>query len=115
MAHSRQRLGRRGEDAAARWYDERGFELRARNWRVRAGEIDLIHRRGRLVVFCEVKTRSSARFGYGVEAVDHRKRRRIRAVAAQWLAGHEPDLVDVRFDVAQVDPAGTVTVFEGCF
>jgi putative endonuclease len=75
----------------------------ARNWRCRAGEIDLIARRGRVVVFCEVKTRSSGAFGTPAEAVTVPKRARVRRLAGRWLAeqpagrgGH------IRFDVAAV-------------
>ena len=62
-------LGRSGEDEAAAWYTARGYEVLARNWRCRAGELDLIVAQGRLVVFCEVKSRSSERFGTPAEAV----------------------------------------------
>lgn len=115
MVSPGQRLGRSGEDAAARWYEHRGFVVRHRNWRTPEGEIDLICQRAHLVVFCEVKTRSTGRFGRGVEAVDRRKRQRIRALAARWLAEHRPGGVDVRFDVADVDGRGAVLVYEGCF
>ena len=62
-------LGRSGEDEAAAWYAAHGYEVLARNWRCRAGELDLIVARGRLVVFCEVKSRSSARFVSSVRVV----------------------------------------------
>lgn len=115
MATSKQEVGRAGEDAAAGWYQARGFRVLDRNWRVRNGEIDLICSDGVVMVFCEVKTRTSSRFGRGVEAVDRRKQQRIRSLAVQWLqAAHRPHL-DVRFDVADVDGAGNVEVIEGCF
>src|SRR5262245_40825910 len=56
-------LGTRGEAAVARWYGARGYAVVDRNWRVREGEIDLVLRRGRLLVFCEVKTRRGDAFG----------------------------------------------------
>ena len=108
-------VGRGGEDAAARWYENAGFAVLARNWRVRAGELDLVCARGSTVVFCEVKTRTSARFGHGVEAVDARKQQRIRRLAVQWLQACGEGYAEVRFDVAQVDGRHNVEVWEGCF
>src|SRR5450755_1272226 len=106
MSDQRRRLGAFGEDAAARWYEARGFEIVDRNWRVRDGEIDLVARRGRTIVFCEVKTRSSDRFGSPAEAVTATKQRRLRTLAAKWLAEHPERHGEVRFDVASVTPAG---------
>jgi putative endonuclease len=108
-------VGRAGEDAAAAWYEHRGYRVLDRNWRVRAGEIDLVCTSGDVVVFCEVKTRTSPRFGRGLEAVDRRKQQRIRAVALQWLDRAPGHYDQVRFDVADVDHEGRVEVVEGCF
>ena len=60
-----------------------------RNWRTRNGELDLVIERQGEIVFCEVKTRTSAAFGAGVEAVTRDKQQRIRRLAAQWLADHD--------------------------
>jgi putative endonuclease len=114
----RRQLGAVGEDAAAAWYVARGFEIVDRNWRVREGEIDLIVRQGRTIVFCEVKTRSSDRFGAPVEAVTATKQRRLRTLAAKWLAQHPGGRGEVRFDVASVTPGGespAVAVVEAAF
>lgn len=109
-------VGRAGEDLAAAWYEANGFEVLARNWRVREGEIDLIAGRPGLVVFCEVKARTSGRFGAGAEAVGWRKQQRIRTVALHWLGQRERRVGEIRFDVAEVDSRyGTVEVLEGCF
>lgn len=109
-------LGISGEDAVAAWYVERGYALVARNWRAgRTGELDLIVRKGRTYVFCEVKTRSSAAFGAPVEAVGRAKQLRIRQLAAAWLREQRPaSALDVRFDVASV-LGGRIEVLEGCF
>jgi putative endonuclease len=123
MSDARRALGTFGEDAAARWYEARGFEIVDRNWRVREGEIDLVARRGTTIVFCEVKTRSSDRFGSPLESVTVTKQRRLRTLAAKWLAAHPARHGDerrgeVRFDVASVTPAGaspTVAVVEAAF
>ena len=73
MDRSRVALGEWGEAKVARHYEAAGYEVLDRNWRVRGGEIDLVLARGDEVVFCEVKTRTSSRFGHASEAVGHRK------------------------------------------
>ncbi len=117
MDHNR-RLGAAGEAAALAWYERAGFRLEARNWRVRAGELDLVVSAGGLLVVCEVKTRTSDRFGGPADAVGFAKQRRIRALAAEWLATQERRWHDVRFDVACVTPVGgahRVDVITGAF
>ena len=103
---------------AARWYEDNGYEILDRNWRRREGEIDLIVRQGRTVVFSEVKTRSTVRFGSGAESVLAAKQRRIRRLAARWLSELTPASgrrrVDVRFDVVSMT-AGQVDVIEDAF
>jgi putative endonuclease len=115
----RRRLGTDGEDAVARWYEAAGYDLVDRNWRCRDGELDLIVRRGATLVFCEVKTRASTRFGTPVEAVTLTKQRRLRTLAVRWLAEHDARRRTLRFDVASVTRAGdgelVVEVLEGAF
>ena len=98
----------------ARWYEARGFAVVDRNWRRREGEIDLVLRRERLLVFCEVKARSSTRFGMPFEAVTRTKQLRLRRLAALWLAEHAVRGVELRFDVASVSSM-TVEVIEAAF
>ncbi len=110
-------LGARGELAVARWYEAAGYRVLARNWSCAGGELDLVvaapgHR---IVIFCEVKTRSSARHGSPFEAVTPAKRRRIRQLAALWLAQQPPGAPrygEVRFDVAAVRtrPGGSLEI-----
>ncbi len=98
-----QRLGADGEDVAARWYVERGYRVLARNWRCSDGELDLVMARGRTVVICEVKTRSSLRFGSPFEAVGRAKQQRLRRLGARWLREAAPFRpVEVRYDVAGI-------------
>lgn len=108
-------LGRRGEDAAVEWYEAHGYEIVARNWRTRRGEIDAIVRRNGTIVFVEVKTRTSARYGTGAAAVGWKKQQRIRSLAVGWLADQPDYHRSIRFDVVDVDARGHVQVFEGCF
>ncbi len=102
MTDARRRLGTSGEAAAAAWYEARGYQIVDRNWRVREGELDLVVSRQRTVVFCEVKTRRGDAFGAPFEAVTATKQRRIRGLAARWLAEHPQRGADLRFDVASV-------------
>jgi putative endonuclease len=111
--------GRSGETATETGYVRRGFRVVARNWKCGIGELDLVLRRGDLLVFCEVKTRRGSRFGPGFEAVDARKRRKLRALAETFLRHHAFGPVAVRFDVSSVrlraDGSAVVEVFEDAF
>lgn len=104
MTRATDAVGAYGERVACAHLVEQGMVVLDRNWRCPAGEIDLILRDGGDLVFCEVKTRRSNRFGTPAEAVDAAKARRLRRLAAQWLAqaGLRPHAV--RFDVVSVLP-----------
>lgn len=104
MARSdpRRSLGAAGEETVAAWYRARGYDIVDRNWRCREGELDLVVARSGVVVFCEVKTRRTLRFGAPFEAVTAAKQRRLRGLAARWLAEHPHPRCSVRFDVASV-------------
>ena len=116
MTAARLRLGAAGEERAAAWYREQGYEVVHRNWRCREGELDLVLARSGTVVFCEVKTRSSLAFGHPAEAVTVAKQRKVRLVAAAFLAtdvlAERPR--QLRFDVAAVLP-GAISVIEDAF
>jgi len=99
---SRASLGRLGEDAAARHLEARGYRIVARNVRADRVELDLIVRRGSVLVFVEVKSRRGAGHGQAAEAVDPRKQRRLRHGAHAWLAIRPPEARGAlrhRFDV----------------
>ncbi|MCC5950863.1 MAG: YraN family protein [Acidimicrobiia bacterium] len=114
MTSARQALGAAGEALVAKDYESRGYEVVARNWRCREGELDLVLRRNRTIVFCEVKTRSSDAFGSPAEAVTHTKRARIRRLAALWLENSDVVAREIRFDVAAV-LGGEIELYEGAF
>lgn len=103
----------------ARWYVGRGYAVVDRNWRVREGEIDLVLRRGRTVVFCEVKTRRGGAFGSPFEAVTVAKQQRLRTLALRWLAERDGRAGEMRFDVAAVriavDGRAEIEVRTGAF
>jgi len=108
-------LGRVGEDLAAAWYRARGYRVVERNWRAPIGEIDLVVRKGRVVVIAEVKTRRTDAFGVPALAVDVAKQQRLRRLAAAWLAASRVRRrVDVRFDVVSVT-GDRVDVYENAF
>jgi putative endonuclease len=107
--------GERGEELAAAWYRARGYEIVCRNWRCSVGEIDLIARRGRVLVVCEVKARRSDAFGIPALAVGATKQQRLRRLAAAWLASNRSGRqVEVRFDVVAVT-GDSVDVYESAF
>lgn len=95
-------LGRLGENAAVELYESAGFRVVERNPRTRDGEMDIVARRPGLLVFCEVKTRRSDRWGDPSEAVHALKQHRLKKLAARWLSEHRPGPVDIRFDVVSV-------------
>lgn len=116
MTKARVALGAAGEAKVAAWYEGRGYRVADRNWRCKEGELDLVlvQRRQGLVVFCEVKTRSTDRFGTGLEAVTAAKQVRLRRLATLYLHASTLRARSVRFDVAAVQ-GGEVRVVEGAF
>lgn len=98
----RSEVGHTGEALAARWLAARGWQIVDRNVRYREGELDIVATRAGVLAFVEVKTRRSARFGAPAEAVTHRKRQRIRALAARYLIERRPRADAIRFDVLDI-------------
>lgn len=95
--------GRSFEEAAAKYLGSHGYEIISRNYRCRQGEVDLVCRHGKYLVFAEVKYRSSPVMGSPAEAVDHRKQEHIRSVAAFYLYSHRlPEDTPCRFDVVSI-------------
>ncbi|MGN6378255.1 MAG: YraN family protein [Gaiellales bacterium] len=94
--------GRLAELAAGWMLRLRGYRVVARNQRVAGREIDIVARRGELLILCEVKARRHHGRGQPAEAVDSRRQRRMRQ-AAELLAASDPGVRRVRFDVVTVD------------
>ena len=93
----------RGERLAARHYRLRGYRIVDANARAGGHELDLVVRRGRRLVFVEVKERSRDGYGGAVGAVDREKRRRVRRAAASWLQAHpETAELEIGFEVAAI-------------
>lgn len=102
---NRQRIGRWGEEAAARFLQARGYLVLGRNLRTRRGEIDLLARQGDEgeLVFVEVKTRTNLNMGLPEEGVDARKLEHMSLAAELYLEQH-PELAGAayRFDVIAI-------------
>jgi putative endonuclease len=95
-------LGRRGENAAARYLQRLGYLIVARSQRDSIGEIDVVAVDGRTVVFVEVKTRTSQDAGHPAEAVDDAKQRRLTRLALSYMQRHDLLECRSRFDVMAV-------------
>jgi putative endonuclease len=103
----RVRIGREGEEAAAGFLLSRGYRLLHRNYRCgRFGELDIVALDGDTLVFVEVKTRRSAKYGTGAEAVGRRKQERLLLLARWYIAAERVGDRPCRFDVVEVDAAG---------
>ena len=110
---TRASFGREGEDAAVALLEENGYAVIARNVRLPGGEIDVIARDRDVIAFVEVKARASRRFGSALAAVDVRKRRTLRALAADWLQIAAPGS-RARFDVVTLE-RGRAVLHRGAF
>ena len=96
--------GKSAEDQACHFLIGRGLKLVTRNYRCRHGEIDLIMRDGRDLVFVEVRYRGSRRFAGSAETIDYHKQSKLAATAMHYLQSH-PDAAarPSRFDVVAID------------
>lgn len=95
-------IGRRGEELAIEFLVRQRYRILERNYRKSFGEVDIIARDKNTLVFIEVKTRQSTRFGTPFEAVDIRKQRQLSRIAQEYLQSHDSADVSARFDVIAV-------------
>ena len=95
-------LGRHGESVALQHLIREGLVLIERNWTCGAGELDLVMRDGDVLVVCEVKTRSSARHGHPLEAIDDDKLERVRRLADLWCEARGVRPAGIRIDLVGV-------------
>ncbi|MCH2186668.1 YraN family protein [Myxococcota bacterium] len=108
-------LGDAGEQKATGYLRRRGYRILGRNVRAGGVELDLIVRRGRVLAFIEVKTRSSRRAGLPELAVDLEKQRRLTRGAQAWLQIHRHAGLRLRFDVIACEVSGFKTSREQWF
>lgn len=95
-------MGGLGEGLTVRHLERQGYEILARNWHCRYGELDIVAANGTYLAFVEVKTRRDSRYAAAREAVDRRKREKLLLTAQAWLAEHPEEQRQPRFDVAEV-------------
>jgi putative endonuclease len=105
-------LGRLGEQLAAEYLQQAGIRILDRNWRCAEGELDIVAAERRVLVACEVKTRSGLGFGSPLEAISRRKQVRLRRLAISWIRAHGVLFDEVRIDVIGLvrDRAGHFTI-----
>ena len=108
--NAKDELGRTGEQIAVEYLERAGLRILDRNWRSTIGELDIVAAERRVLVVCEVKTRSGAGFGTPLEAVTRHKQARLRRLAAQWLVAH-----GVLFDEVRIDAIGVLRDSSGEF
>lgn len=102
MKDRRKETGRLGEELALDYLLDKDYQLVAKNYHCPLGEIDLIVFKDKIMVFVEVRTRRSTRFGLPEESIRHAKKDRIRRVAQYYLKNHYKTDIPVRFDVLTV-------------
>jgi len=98
----RAETGQSAEELVAAHLGDDGYEIVARNVRVGRLELDIIARRGRLLVICEVRSRTTRAFGSPALTIDQKKIARIRRATAGWLRTNRPGTTELRFDAAAV-------------
>lgn len=94
--------GERGEALAARYLESQGLTVLSKNWRCPEGELDLVLTDGRILIVCEVKTRTSDNYGTPAEAVDNAKAGRIRRLARRWRNDYHVAHVKTRHDIVAI-------------
>ena len=118
MTREKKNKGAWGEDRAAELLAREGYRILERNYRCPLGEMDIIAREGKTVVFVEVKTRSSERFGPPQGAIGPQKQRRMTAIALCYLKANGLLGAPARFDVAAVslgEGGEKVTLYKNAF
>jgi putative endonuclease len=106
--------GRKGERIAGRFLLRQGFDILARRYRGRSGELDIIAFEEQTLVFIEVKSRSSRKFGEPWEFVDWRKQQILRRTAEEFIADHDLGQFSYRFDIVSV-VGKEVSLFRNAF
>jgi len=114
MTRSSTDKGAAGEDIAVRYLRGLGYKILDRNVRLSRFEIDIVCRDGECLVFVEVKHSPSGRFGHPATWIDDRKRQHLRQAAEAYLAAHQIDNTEVRFDAITIQK-GAVEHFPNAF
>ncbi len=117
MKARRQAIGKWGEELAAQFLRDKGYEIVQHNVRTPYGELDLIARRGMMIVFVEVKTRTSGSFGLPEISVGQRKIRHLLDAAEAFMQAYTGPEDEWRVDVISIEgspgcPDPRIEVFE---
>jgi putative endonuclease len=119
MTLLRQQLGETGENLAVSALLARGYAILDRRYRTKHGEIDIVGEHRGVIVFVEVRARASAEFGLAAESVTDRKKRKVTAMAVEYLARHRITNRPCRFDVVAIDDAlgrdPRITIYPNAF
>lgn len=101
-------IGLIGEELAANHIKNEGYNILERNYRTKLGELDIIARDQNIIIFIEVKTRTSGAYGMPSEAVNYKKQQTIRKLSQQYIRHKKLDnsCLDYRFDVIEVKLVG---------
>lgn len=113
-----QELGKKGEDLAAKFLSDKGYKVLERNYRTPYGEIDIICHYQDTLIFVEVKTRSSQKYGLPQESITFRKKQHLRKAASLYLNTRETWTRFIRFDVVAILIQGarpSIEHFESAF
>lgn len=119
MFRNNKDTGELGEDLATKFLNKQKFSIITRNYRLNNGEIDIIAEDGDDLVFVEVKTRSSIKFGTPAEAVNFLKQQQIIRVAQEYISQHNLFHKNIRFDVItvllEINKAPEITLIKHAF
>lgn len=107
-------IGDEAENLALTYLQQQGLTLRARNFQIRRGEIDLVMQHDDELVFVEVRARSHPQYGDGLESITQAKRQRLIAAASAYLQRQRYDM-PARFDVVSVDGQGQLKWISDAF
>ena len=102
MLNQRQEFGKSGEELAVAYLKKKGYKIIEQNYRNKLGEIDIIAKDHKTLVFVEVKSRKSAGFGHPKEAITYKKQRKISMVALSYLKSTRQLDTRARFDVITI-------------
>ena len=103
MSYSRKALGNWGEETAKQYLIDKGYFLLDQNWRTQVGELDLIMLDRGIVVFIEVRTKSTSQFGTAIESINYKKQQKLLVTAQSYLQRKKWWNRTTRFDLVTID------------
>ena len=118
MDKGHRKTGKRGEEIAVNYLKQNGYEIIEQNYFYNHGEIDIVAKDGMTLVFVEVKSRRSIRFGQPEESVTPKKQELLRRTAEGYVLQNNIGEMNCRFDVVSIvmgDGTAACTIFKDCF